>query len=172
MRYRSLLDVAVGTHHHQDFRALYAITDKVTGIDIEPDSTGKYEVDSFISCDVDQGLPFGDRSFDIVYSDHTIEHVKNPSFFLAEILRVADKLVFVNCPHQKGDMLKTALRYIPYRKYPHRNRFNLDWFSKRIDRNIWVYDYNLEETMVNIRGRFYLPLIVPREIKLFLRRII
>jgi len=40
-------------------------------------------------CDIEQGyLPFKDNVFDIVYSNHVLEHLKNLDFVLSEITRV------------------------------------------------------------------------------------
>lgn len=48
---------------------------------------------------IDAGnLPFDDRSFDLVYASHVIEHVPDPRAALAEIARVARKWVYVEVP--------------------------------------------------------------------------
>lgn len=43
-------------------------------------------------------LPFPDGSFDLVVASHVVEHVPNPRHFLAELARVASKLVYVEVP--------------------------------------------------------------------------
>jgi len=39
-------------------------------------------------CDLEQGLPFKDASFDVVYAAELIEHLYNPDFFLEECNRI------------------------------------------------------------------------------------
>lgn len=39
-------------------------------------------------CDLEEGLPFEDNSFDLVYAAELIEHLYNPDFFLEECYRV------------------------------------------------------------------------------------
>ena len=48
---------------------------------------------------IDSGrLPFEDRSFDLVYASHVIEHLPDPRGALAEIARVARKWIYVEVP--------------------------------------------------------------------------
>jgi ubiquinone/menaquinone biosynthesis C-methylase UbiE len=51
-------------------------------------------------------LPFNDECFDLVFSSHTIEHVKNPLKMMQELLRVSKRQVTVRCPHRKGSGAK------------------------------------------------------------------
>ena len=46
-------------------------------------------------------LPFKDNSFDVVCCTHVIEHVINPEFVVAELVRVARKMVIVVTPKQR-----------------------------------------------------------------------
>lgn len=43
-------------------------------------------------------LPFDDRSFDLVFASHVIEHVPDPRGFLAEMARVASHLIYLEVP--------------------------------------------------------------------------
>ncbi len=43
-------------------------------------------------------IPFPERSFDLVYATHVLEHVAHPRLFLAEMRRVARELVFLEVP--------------------------------------------------------------------------
>lgn len=43
-------------------------------------------------------IPFPDRSFDLVYASHVLEHVPDPRGFLAELARVAAGLIYLEVP--------------------------------------------------------------------------
>jgi SAM-dependent methyltransferase len=43
-------------------------------------------------------FPFADDSFDFVYASHVVEHVLNPRGLLAEIKRVARRLIYLEIP--------------------------------------------------------------------------
>src|SRR5579872_1406360 len=43
-------------------------------------------------------LPFEDRSFDLVYASHVVEHVLNPRGLIAEMRRVARRLIYLEVP--------------------------------------------------------------------------
>ena len=65
-------------------------------------------------------LPFRDKCFDVAFSSHTIEHVKNPLKMLRELLRVSKRKVTVRCPHRKGSGAKRPF---------HINYLDEDWFN-------------------------------------------
>lgn len=51
-------------------------------------------------------LPFADKSFDLVYASHVVEHVTDPRSFLAELKRTARCCVFTEVPcelHWRAD---------------------------------------------------------------------
>ena len=52
----------------------------------------------WIVWDANKRLPFSDRSFDVVFVSHTLEHLKNWEFAIEEALRVGDKVVIVFPP--------------------------------------------------------------------------
>jgi len=54
----------------------------VTSVDLEPRFEGCLQVD------VDEGLPFEDESFDLVWCAEVIEHLKDPARAMAELRRV------------------------------------------------------------------------------------
>ncbi len=49
-----------------------------------------------------ESLPFKDNLFDVVYSFHVLEHVKDPDFFLRELHRVLKKdgIVYIGVPNK------------------------------------------------------------------------
>lgn len=53
------------------------------------------------SVDLNRGLPFDDRSFDLIVSIETIEHLENPAAFLRELGRVAKQgaTVYLTTPN-------------------------------------------------------------------------
>ncbi|MEK7567327.1 MAG: class I SAM-dependent methyltransferase [Patescibacteria group bacterium] len=55
---------------------------QVKSLDIEP------RYDNAITHNVETGLPFADKSFDLVWCTEVIEHLHKPSFLLEEIERV------------------------------------------------------------------------------------
>ncbi len=68
-------------------------------------------------------LPFRDECFDTVFSSHVIEHVKNPSRMLSELLRVSRLRVVVKCPHKRGSGAKRPF---------HVNFLDENWFKRAL----------------------------------------
>jgi SAM-dependent methyltransferase len=65
-------------------------------------------------------LPFRNGSFDLAFSSHVIEHVKDPVGMLRELVRVSKKEVILRCPHRKGSGAK-----MPF----HINYLDETWFK-------------------------------------------
>jgi SAM-dependent methyltransferase len=65
-------------------------------------------------------LPFKDECFDLAFSSHTIEHVKNPLKMMQELLRVTMCQITVRCPHRKGSGAKRPF---------HKNYLDEEWFN-------------------------------------------
>lgn len=68
-------------------------------------------------------LPFKDRCFEVAFSSHTIEHIKNPRKMLRELLRVSKRQVIVRCPHRKGSGAKRPF---------HINYLDEEWFDNSL----------------------------------------
>ncbi len=93
----SFLDVGCGTGWTIfQFRKLFSKT-KFVGIDLSYFMLGccyctqHYLHDpepTFKQCDVEKALPFEDKSFDVVWSSHTLEHMKDPMASLKEMARI------------------------------------------------------------------------------------
>lgn len=54
----------------------------VTSVDLEPTYAGA------IRLDIDQGLPFPNDSFDVIWFTEVIEHIRDPKLAVAECMRV------------------------------------------------------------------------------------
>ncbi len=70
-------------------------------------------------------LPFKNCSFEVAYSNHSIERIKNPSGMLSEMSRVAKRKVIIQVAHRKGRAAK--LRNCM-------NRFDEAWFEEQAKR--------------------------------------
>lgn len=84
----AVLDVGCGTGLNA--RELANMGHRVTGIDLSPVAIEKFKALGFEGqvCDVCEGLPFGEGSFDLVYASEVIEHVSDTESFLAQLSRV------------------------------------------------------------------------------------
>jgi SAM-dependent methyltransferase len=95
----------------------------ITGVDIEerPDYPGP-----FVRADASQGLPFGDREFDLVYCSSVIEHVApgQREAFAAELRRVG-----------RGWMVQTPARSFPVE--PHSLLPLAHWLPVSLRRPYW-----------------------------------
>ncbi|MFZ2071229.1 MAG: class I SAM-dependent methyltransferase [Halobacteriota archaeon] len=60
-----------------------------------------------MKADIMKGLPFEDKSFDLVYSDGLLEHFVDPEPILTELFRVSKKYVLTFVP--RISMLKTVV---------------------------------------------------------------
>jgi len=94
---KSFLDIGTGSGEIASNLAEIA---RVTSIDVEDTRTCKTGY-RFIRIN-DETLPFPDRSFDVVISNHVIEHVVDAQKHLAEIARVLrdDGLVYLATPNR------------------------------------------------------------------------
>lgn len=81
-------------------------------------------------------LPFPDKSFDYVFSSHTIEHVRDINKMVSELKRVARKKVIIITPKQR-----------PY-VYTFDMHLNFFWFDYELPRLFGLRKYTLR----NLRG--------------------
>ena len=65
-----------------------------------------------------ESLPFADDSFDVVTCSHTLEHILEPGRAVAELKRVARRLLFVVVPCQRY-FYYTLDEHVNF--YPHRH---------------------------------------------------
>ena len=65
-------------------------------------------------------LPFKNGAFNLAFSSHAIERVKNPFGMFSELHRVANRKVIVRCAHRRGSGAKRSF---------HVNYFDESWFG-------------------------------------------
>lgn len=113
---KTMLDVGCGRGYWAN-RVSDETSLAVTGCDVldHVDIKGKY-----VQGDI-ENLPFKDGEFDIVFSSHTIEHVRNLPKAIKELKRVAKKQVIIVTPCQ---------RYYYYTLDLHLNFFPLESYIK------------------------------------------
>jgi 2-polyprenyl-3-methyl-5-hydroxy-6-metoxy-1,4-benzoquinol methylase len=87
-RNMSVLDVGCGTGVNSEY--IRQQGHKVTGIDISRVAIKKYRARGLngIACDINNGFPFSDESFDMLFASEIIEHIHDSSFFFAEANRL------------------------------------------------------------------------------------
>jgi 2-polyprenyl-3-methyl-5-hydroxy-6-metoxy-1,4-benzoquinol methylase len=83
-----ILDVGCGTGVNA--KELAAGGHSITGIDISSVAIEKFREAGFEGhqCDITQGFPFPEDSFDVVYASEVIEHVVDTAAFFSETFRV------------------------------------------------------------------------------------
>lgn len=100
-------------------------------------------------------LPFRNNSINIVYSSHTIEHVRNPYKFLDECIRVGKIKVIIKCPHRFSKDVKDKL---------HKYYFSRKWFIKQLEKYYLPYTINIRYDYFNLRFFPFIKFMLPREI--------
>ena len=81
-----VLDLGAGTGELNAY-ALRGKVGRVVGVDLDPRVTSNPLLDAGLQADI-YALPFGDASFDVVFSIYVFEHVDRPAVLAAEIARV------------------------------------------------------------------------------------
>lgn len=110
----SLLDVGPRTgaglallrlmHHPLTFSRIKL--DPVTGIDLDPDFKAVAErLYPDIEALHGDAFSLGGRTWDVVMSSHTIEHVDDPSSFLRHLEGLARRLVVIACPFEEEKLI-------------------------------------------------------------------
>lgn len=92
----AVLDVGVGTGEIIDH---FAARNQTEGVDIEDQRVSKVSRFQLVK---DERLPFADGSFDLVISNHVLEHVSSPVQHLQEIARVLKRrgIVYLATPNR------------------------------------------------------------------------
>lgn len=84
----SILDVGCGTGVNLEYMA--KLGNRIVGLDISEIAMRKCKNRglSGIVCDIAEGLPFDNASFDMVFASEVLEHLNDTNFFLSEAYRV------------------------------------------------------------------------------------
>ena len=109
----------------------------ITGIDVMPFSIPKQTGLKFFVYKGDT-LPFGNRSFDAVFSYHVFHHTKNPFFALSECARVCKNMMIIVEPVLRYSFEKTGFTILDF--WGHRPYYDDDvrTLGEHTDR---IYDY-------------------------------
>jgi ubiquinone/menaquinone biosynthesis C-methylase UbiE len=130
---QSLLDVGCGRGYWLDILAEQRPNVELAGVDVLKDVPLKNA--KYVHGSAEQ-LPFDDNSFDIVFSSHTLEHVRDLNAMVSELKRVARGKIIVVTPKQR-----------PYR-YTFDMHLNFFWFDYEIPRLFGLKNYELQ----NLKG--------------------
>ena len=106
------------------------------GIDFE-------ESHEVIAYNLEEGIPFPDNSFDVVFALDVLEHVENIHFLFSEILRVTKKEAIVALPNMP--YWKFRLRYLKGKDIS--DKYVLP-ANKVLDRHRWLTSYNSSKNLI------------------------
>lgn len=74
--------------YRKELRIIKGTVSKVTGIDVDVNAAENPTVDEFQQMTIGEPWPAESGSFDLVFSDHVLEHVDDPDLFFSESARV------------------------------------------------------------------------------------
>jgi len=94
----SVLDVGCGTGVVLEQIAEKKIGNRLAGIEVGTELSQHARKDLHIRGYDGQTIPYEDKTFDLVYATHVLEHVLNEREFLYELRRVSRKYVYVEVP--------------------------------------------------------------------------
>jgi SAM-dependent methyltransferase len=129
-----ILDVGVGTGEIIDY---FADRNQTYGVDVEDQRVSTLSTFSQVT---NERLPFSDDTFDVVISNHVIEHVRVPELHLQEIARVLkpEGLAYLATPNRlfpKETHFKLWLmHYLPHSTY-----FRLARKLGRTGDRFWIF---------------------------------
>jgi hypothetical protein len=149
----SLLDMGCRT---MDLKPLLDSCIKYSGTDLTPG-------DDIFECNLEEGLPFEDKSYDIVVALDVLEHLENIHATLKDAFRVARKSVIISLPNIyyisfrwrffRGKGMGVKYIFHPHRVLDrHRWLLSYDEILRFIDENTQGYDCN-KVNIVPRRGR-------------------
>ncbi len=132
-QYQTILDIGC-----RDKALKKYLKENVTyqGIDFEDD-------DDVLGHNLEEGIPFPDKSFDIVFALDVLEHVENIHFLFSEILRVSKNEAVVALPNMS--YWKFRLRYLKGRDIS--DKYILP-AKKILDRHRWLTSYKSSKFLI------------------------
>jgi len=97
---RTLLDIGGGTNPHPDATV-------VVDIHVSEQVRSKLDSIKFVEWNLEKlPLHFSDKSFDVVYCSHTLEHLRiRPTLVIREMERIARHLVEIRVPRYLTELL-------------------------------------------------------------------
>jgi len=148
---KDILDVACGTGYGSAMM-LEAGAKSVCGVDIDAFAVAKAETLygrkglSYFRCNAEK-LDLPDRSFDVVVSFETIEHLQNPTLYLKEIHRVLRPGGLFLC--------STPDRRLASTMYPIRRRPNNSFHVREYERGEFIEILSSKFSIVEMRGQAF-----------------
>ena len=125
----SVLDAGSRTGDSMKFIGEYCKPERLVALDWHNTIRGNIE---FMKCDLEEPLPFADRSFDFVICNDVIEHVERKNRLLSALCRVAREHLVICLPNtQNLDYMLGLVRGKMSKHY----RFNIEDCQ---DRHRWV----------------------------------
>ncbi len=94
----TVLDVGCGTGVVLEQLAVKKIGTCFDGIEVGTEYSQHAREDLHIHCYDGKTIPFEDKTFDLVYASHVLEHVMDERGFLNELGRVSRKCVYIEVP--------------------------------------------------------------------------
>jgi ubiquinone/menaquinone biosynthesis C-methylase UbiE len=93
---------------------------------------------------LENGIPFPDNSFDLVFALDVLEHVENIHFLLSEIIRVSKKEAIIALPNMY--YWKFRFRFLKGKDISDKYIFSTE---KILDRHRWLTSYDSSVKFVN-----------------------
>ena len=104
--------------------------------------------DEVLAHNLENGIPFSDNSFDVVFALDVLEHVENIHFLFSEILRVSKTEAIIALPNMS--YWKFRLRYLKGKDIS--DKYVLP-AKKTLDRHRWLTSYKSSKSLIqNLSG--------------------
>lgn len=98
-----------------------------------------------------QNMPFKENRFDLVFSSHVIEHLKNPCYFIKECKRILrpDGTVFITMPVSPSGLTKLWKALKLQREPDHISMYSRFFWIKAFEKEGFVLIGDLQEIVKN-----------------------
>ena len=128
---RKVLDIGCGTGLNS--KIIRELGYDVQGIDISDEAIKRYNLNGFHGqvFNIDEGLPFEDNTFDLVFMAEVIEHLVNPEFAIEEIHRILKKengILLISTPNSSLYIYR-FLHLLGYTSTELQHPYHLRFFS-------------------------------------------